>query len=547
MSDSDNPGIFQAPEIEEVALLFPNYDVHSLIACGGMGAVYHATQRSLDRGVAIKLLPREFSEDEAFRTGFEAEAKAMAKLNHPNLIGVYDFGEVGGMLYITMEYVAGKSLFHSAHGAAIDPADAIRIVSEVCSGLEHAHYHGILHRDIKPGNILLDPNVSPKIGDFGLARALESKIEEGEQIFGTPGYTAPEVLEPPFEFDQRADVFSVGVMLHELLTGKLPGDDPRPASVLSACNPRLDAVIRRAMHPDPASRYSSASEFAAELEKIASSPARAIISGASAAAAGKAFVPPKKLKSASSGLGVPALLLVVAAAGAYFYLNREKPPAADPASTEQEIPKVVEIESTPPAETPEPIAPEPEVEIPMPEPEIVTPAPVEPAPAPEQTAPVFDVPAFLVKARGIMAGRIAPDIKSYKADVVTNSQSTERKLNRLFRRLDSVYRKTAEAQMEIEFQTWVANDHMIAAQLPGELSQIDGADLIHSECLLKQEELRRKLLEKIHAQSSVYVLGLESQIKRLKETGDQAAIDLLEEEIRLTRNEEDYFTALFFE
>jgi len=110
MSESENEGTFEAPGVEEVAALFPAYEVHSLIACGGMGAVYRATQRSLDREVAIKILPREFSNDQEFRSGFESEAKAMGKLNHPNLIGVYDFGEVDGMLFIVMEYVHGQSL-----------------------------------------------------------------------------------------------------------------------------------------------------------------------------------------------------------------------------------------------------------------------------------------------------------------------------------------------------------------------------------------------------------------------------------------------------
>lgn len=562
MSDSDNPGIFQAPEMEEVSLLFPTYDVHGLIACGGMGAVYQATQRSLDRCVAIKILPRAFSKDGAFRVSFEAEAKAMAKLNHPNLIGVYDFGEAGGMLYIIMEYVAGKSLFHSAKGSSVEPAEAIRIVSEVCAGLEHAHSHGILHRDIKPGNILLDAHISPKIGDFGLARPFESKIEEGEQIFGTPGYTAPEVLEPPFSFDQRADVFSVGVMLHELLTGKLPDDDPRPASQLCSCNPRLDAVIRRATHPDPAARYSSASEFNAELGKIASSPARAIITGASAA--GRAYSPPKRLKSSSSGYGFPVLLLVLIAAGAYFYLNREKPAPADSESTGGESPETVEIEikpdegNKPAVETPAPPAPV-EISLPAPKlatpelasPELATPEPVAPAPTPvltpEPVAPKFDVPDFLVKARGIMADRIDPSIKTYNAEVVGNTKRYERKYKRLIRKLvdSDILRETLEEQLDEAVKTWVAANYRIPEVLPAGLNPSVLSLELHQEHLSKQEEFHKKLLGEISAQSGVYLLGLEKQIERLKDTDDQPAIDLLNEEIDLTKTDEKHFPSLF--
>ena len=122
---------------------------------------------------------------------------------------------------------------------AIDPSEVIRLVTGICHGLAHAHEHGIIHRDIKPSNILLDLNAQPKIGDFGLARPIERKIEEGEEIFGTPHYTAPEVVDAPHSVDYRADIFSVGVLLHELLTGKLPAKDPRPASVDRPLRPPL--------------------------------------------------------------------------------------------------------------------------------------------------------------------------------------------------------------------------------------------------------------------------------------------------------------------
>lgn len=137
MSDSQEHAGFIAPEPADLAPLFPGYDIQSLIATGGMGAVYRAVQKSLDRTVALKILPMEFSKDAAFCAGFEAEAKAMARLNHPNLIGVFDFGEVNGMLYIIMEYVPGKSVYHAAYGQAIDQKEVIRLVSGIADGLAH--------------------------------------------------------------------------------------------------------------------------------------------------------------------------------------------------------------------------------------------------------------------------------------------------------------------------------------------------------------------------------------------------------------------------
>lgn len=224
-----------------------------------MGAVYLAKQISLDREVAVKILPRELSADPEFRASFQTEARAMARLNHPNLISIYDSGDVDGMLYIAMEYVPGKSLYHSAWNKIIDPAEASRIIIGVCDGLSHAHENGIIHRDIKPANILLTPKAEPKIGDFGLAQAVGVKHEG--IVMGTPGYTAPEVISHPDRADRRSDIFAVGVMLHELLTGQKP-QPGITASSLSRCPTEFDTIIQRATHPSPAMRYPDANAMA---------------------------------------------------------------------------------------------------------------------------------------------------------------------------------------------------------------------------------------------------------------------------------------------
>lgn len=275
MTQASHAPTFEAPTPEYLADHFPGYDIVSLVACGGMGAVYQAVQRSLDRTVALKILPREFGADDSFRAGFEAEAKAMAKLNHPNLIGVYDFGEVDGMLYIIMEYVAGGSLYHASYGSRLDPREAARIVAAACDGLAHAHEHGILHRDIKPANIMLDLQAKPKIGDFGLARPIGSHESENETVFGTPHYTAPEVLNRPTAVDARADIFSIGVVLHELLTGQVPAADPRLPSMIAGCDLRFDAIVRSATNPMPEMRYANAAIMAKELHALEESIGRA--------------------------------------------------------------------------------------------------------------------------------------------------------------------------------------------------------------------------------------------------------------------------------
>jgi len=264
---------FEAPPLEELDNLLVGYKFESFIAKGGMGAVYLARQTSLDREVAVKVLPRELSEDEEFVASFQSEAKLMAKLNDPNLIGIYDFGDIDGMLYIIMEFVKGKSLHHSSHGKAINQSIAVDIIKGVCSGLAHAHDAGILHRDVKPANILLGKGAIPKIGDFGLAR-LNGTTESGI-IYGTPGYAAPEVLNAPSKVDNRTDIFAVGVMFYELITGRMPGDTYESVTEFVDADPRFDKIIRKAIHPNIEMRFRSALDFAEELSDIIKNPAPA--------------------------------------------------------------------------------------------------------------------------------------------------------------------------------------------------------------------------------------------------------------------------------
>lgn len=370
MSEPISPTGFNAPDPAHLADLFPGFQIIRLIACGGMGAVYEAVQNSLDRPVAIKILPREFTHDESFRNAFETEAKTMARLNHPNLIGVYEFGEIEGMLYITMEYVPGLSLFQAANGKPILPGEVVPLISAIARGLAHAHENGIIHRDIKPANILLNHNNEPKIGDFGLARPRERQILEGETIFGTPGYTAPEVIHNPQSIDHRADIFSLGVLLHELLTGTLPDADPRPASAICRCDFRFDKIIRKATHPDPDQRYNSAADIAAELAKIkiASAPRNLRTSAPSArqaAAAAKRYQPRHTPTQSGSNttlivtLGVFIVIVILI----LIFKSSRKPstptpevPAVDPVALPESaaptIPPPSTPSSKPPQETP---------------------------------------------------------------------------------------------------------------------------------------------------------------------------------------------------
>ncbi|BDS06631.1 hypothetical protein NT6N_16710 [Oceaniferula spumae] len=333
---------FQAPTLEELVPLFPAYDIEAFIAQGGMGAVYQARQISLDRPVAIKILPREFGADPEFRASFEAEAKAMARLNHPNLIGVYDFGDIDGMLYLVMELVHGKSLYHSCYGKAIDPAQAAEIIISICQGIDHAHNADILHRDIKPANILLSQDATPKIGDFGLAAPMNQAANPEDVIYGTPGYTAPEVINRQ-PVDRRADIFSIGVMLHQLLTGQMPDANRTAPSTISACPMAYDAIVARSTQPNPQLRYSSAAELADALTKVSSQSAPRL--NVPVAAGPVRPMQPVVAKKKSPALALS--LLALAAVGGIAFIATQKKPADTTTQTPIE-PKPTE-ETTKPA------------------------------------------------------------------------------------------------------------------------------------------------------------------------------------------------------
>ena len=262
MTDPQMPPTFIPPSLGELAPHFPGFEITSLIAAGGMGAVYHAIQLSLNREVAIKILPTALSTNADFRTSFQAEARAMARLNHPNLITIHDFGTAGDMLFIIMEYVKGESLYQAARGIKIDPSQAVDIVLGVAEGLAHAHKVGLIHRDVKPANILLNQEAVPQIGDFGLA----ARSGDGALSMGTPGYLAPEVIAQPDLADKRADIYSTGVILFELLTAKLPRKGAATPSAYVKVSAELDRICATSLHQNPTDRYQRIEEFITDLK-----------------------------------------------------------------------------------------------------------------------------------------------------------------------------------------------------------------------------------------------------------------------------------------
>lgn len=263
------------PLPEELAKLLPAgaYQVTDFLGAGGMGAVYKGTQIRLKRPVAIKIMRRDVGKDHDFEARFEREAQAMAKLNHPNIISVIDFGEAGpDYLFIVMELVDGTDLMDVIRSKQMTQEMALGLLPQICDALQFAHDHGIVHRDIKPSNIMLTRDGRVKMADFGLAKHFDHaetgfRTQTGTGM-GTPDYAAPEQFDPTTSVDHRADIYALGVMIYQMITGALPRGVWRPPSQRAPVSTHWDAVVSRAMQNDPAERYQKASEVKTELSSI---------------------------------------------------------------------------------------------------------------------------------------------------------------------------------------------------------------------------------------------------------------------------------------
>jgi capsular polysaccharide biosynthesis protein/tRNA A-37 threonylcarbamoyl transferase component Bud32 len=286
------------PAPETIAKHFPQLEIIECLGRGGMGVVYKARQPRLNRLVALKILAPEREKDPAFATRFEREAQALARLSHPNIVTIHDFGQAGGMYYLLMEYVDGVTLRQLLDGGRVAAREALAIVPQICDALQFAHDHGIVHRDIKPENILMDRLGRVKVADFGLAKlvgtaAAEEEPSESEivrvrattadasKVVGTPQYMSPEQIETPGEVDHRADIFALGVVFYQMLTGDLPGKKIEPPSKKVQIDVRLDEVVLRALQSKPELRYQQASVLKTDLETIAQSESLPPPAGAS--------------------------------------------------------------------------------------------------------------------------------------------------------------------------------------------------------------------------------------------------------------------------
>src|SRR5262245_46399671 len=261
------------------------YEVLGVLGRGGMGVVYQARQLKLNRVVALKMILAGGHASEAELLRFLAEAEAVAQLQHPNIVQLFEAGQHDGLPYFTLEYVAGGSLTHKLSGTPLPPAEAARLVEQLARAVHFAHRKGIVHRDLKPGNVLLAEDGTPKVTDFGLAKRVEvgAGLTATGAVLGTPQYMAPEQAEGKKEVGPAADVYALGAILYERLTGRRPvrgptrldilvqvvSDDPVPPTRLQPKLPRdLETICLKCLQKEPPRRYATAEALAEDLRRF---------------------------------------------------------------------------------------------------------------------------------------------------------------------------------------------------------------------------------------------------------------------------------------
>ena len=301
--------------------------IEGVLGRGGMAAVYVAKQLSLDRTVALKVLPKAFAHDRQFVERFNREASALARLSHPNIVGILDKGVEGETYYFVMECVEGKSLRDRLlREGKLSPQETLELIQGICAALEYAHEHGIIHRDLKPGNILLDASGTPKLADFGIARIVGSdtspspQLTSAHMVMGSADYMAPEQRESAAGVDHRADIYALGVMLYQMLTGQVPVGTFKPVSRLVPGVPSaVDRVIRAALAPAPDDRCSSVAKLRSALTQAFSETGTRV--GHRAAA--------QRRSSPVLGVAIAAVAALALGAGALYMLTRRgaTPPA----------------------------------------------------------------------------------------------------------------------------------------------------------------------------------------------------------------------------
>ncbi len=425
-----------------------SFKLLSELGRGGMAVVYKGIQESLNRPVAIKVLPPEFSNTTELKRRFHREAEAMASFSHPNIVQIIERGEKDGVFYFAMEYVEGGSLKDLMTSPDLSYERVLDIAIQICAGLEHAHGLGIVHRDLKPGNVLVEKRTgNVKIADFGIAQFAKgteaSTLTSSMVAMGTLNYMSPEQKVDAKSVDARTDIYSLGVMLYELFTGQLPMGSFDPPSAVNKRVPReADAVVLKALKSAPSQRQQTASDLAADLRRLRAGagqigPLHVVRRVASALTDAASTTVRSPLGRAA---GVAVFLVFIA--GIYFWRTPEPAPPPPPVAV-----------------TPTPAPPGPPAPAPAP-----APVPAPPAPAPEPApAPAPEPPSPEPGPRRGIGSTMAAE-RARAAEAERERQAVERE------RLDEMRREAEDLRRAVAHE----REKAVAAGAPTRASSIFG-------------------------------------------------------------------------
>ncbi len=449
---------------EELPRAIGPYEITGRIGKGGMGQIYKAIQPSLNRVVAIKVLPPEFSKDPERVERFNREAQAVALLNHPNVVHIIDKDQDGDLLFFVMEYVPGSSLDVVLKHRRLSLPETLRVFRAVCQGLEAAHAKNITHRDLNPRNILVSEDLSTvKLADFGISRVDSISLAEGtlstsQLSLGSLHYMAPEQARDMMAVDQRSDIYSLGVVLYEMLTGRLPvGRFSLPSQLNSEVPPELDPIVLKCLATNPEDRYPTVTRLLADLGRLEDQLRLGLVAELRGISRSTTRMFSRTTRAGKPNrapwiAGAAVLVLALAAAGAYLVLG-SRSPEPPPAAPETEVAALPEVAPAPPApgaadaaqagagapaagaaeEAPPaaegsataPAAVAPEKVKPKPAAPVPVPAPPKPAPRPAPAAPRADPAAQELKAARdqVDAKLYAPALTSLRALIAAHPDS----------------------------------------------------------------------------------------------------------------------------
>lgn len=356
--DTGTGRAWEAPSVEEMAALLPQFEITELIGRGGMAAVYLGRQGGIDRAVAVKVMPAGLAGEEEFVARFRREVRTLGRLQHPGIVSVYDSGQTSaGHPYFVMEHVGGGTLGKLISTALLSPEQVLELTLQICDALQYAHSQHVIHRDIKPQNVLMTPDGRAKLADFGLARPLHPEatvLTRANVTMGTMAYMAPEQC-AGMELDQRADIYALGVMLYEMLTGSRPQGAFEPPSHKARVDVRLDEVVMKAMRQEPERRYQNVSELQQAVSTIRQGPVTASAKPLPRRSSSSTFT-----NWLAGGLALPVIGFLGFIVWQVMQANQqhEKTPPAEPMVEAPPPPPAIVTKAveTPPEPTPAPVA-----------------------------------------------------------------------------------------------------------------------------------------------------------------------------------------------